>query len=156
MGKSRNEKLKGLNSLSKKQSLNSKWKEVARWNRLHAEALHDYAIIAARILQALKNRGLKQADLAKLLDVTPQALTRIVKGRQNLTLQTIRRIEDVLNISLISVHKKDSAILQDKVKFVPVQIHLHYRLTSRIYDGAIDRTKEQESTGNINPIKSAS
>ncbi len=99
-----------LNSISKPEGKNARWKKIAKWNREHAEAFDDFTIIATRILQTLKARGMTQKDLAEKLGVTPQALTRIVKGRQNLTLQSIRKIEQALEISLITVHQSCTSI----------------------------------------------
>lgn len=111
MALSRKEKMEKLARSSQVDGVDAKWKKIARWNREHADALEDYTIIASRILQCLKDKGMTQRQLAELLGVSPQALTRIVKGRQNLTLQTIRKIEKVLDISLITVTMKHKPTL---------------------------------------------
>jgi len=100
----REEKIAKLKRLNKKGRSTSKWKEIAEWNQKHAESLDDFVIIAGKIRHALKKRGWDQTILAKALGVSPQALTRIMKGRQNLTLQTIRMLEKVLETQLITVH----------------------------------------------------
>jgi len=106
----REEKIAKIKSLSKPSGNDEKWKKIAKWNRDHADALLDYATIAMRIADAIKEKNMKQKDLAQLLDVTPQALTRIMKGRQNLTLQSIRKIENILEIKLVTIHEPKSKI----------------------------------------------
>ena len=116
MKKTKKEKIELLNRISKPEGANVRWKKIARWNRGHAESLEDFTIIASQILQTLKARGMTQKELAQKLEVSPQALTRIVKGRQNLALQTIRKIENVLDITLISVNRQPTSMVVNKVK----------------------------------------
>lgn len=117
MKKTKEEKLEILNKISRPKSEKDKWQKIAEWNQDHAESLDDLVKIASRILETLKARDMTQKELAEKMDVSPQALTRIVKGRQNLTLQTIRKIEKALNISLITVHDRDSMVISDKIRF---------------------------------------
>jgi len=44
-----------------------------------------------------------QKKLAKLMGVSPQYINKVVKGKENLTLETITKIEQVLGITLIEV-----------------------------------------------------
>lgn len=120
MKKTIKEKLDILNNISKPEGKNASWKKIAKWNQDHAESLEDFVIIATRIAQTLKARGMTQKELAGKLGVSPQALTRIMKGRQNLTLQSIRMIEEVLDISLITVQRSGIPMISNQVKFVSV------------------------------------
>ena len=94
-----------LQAISTKDGADSKWKQIAKWNRKHKDALDDFVVIAGHIRKTLNEKEWTQTELAEKMDVTPQALTRIMKGRQNLSLQTIRKIEQVLDVRLITVHK---------------------------------------------------
>jgi len=104
MKKTKGKKIDRLQAISKKDRADSKWKKIAEWNRMHKEALDDLVVIAGHIRKSLKEKGWNQTELAEKMGVTPQALTRIMKGRQNLSLQTIRKIEQVLDVCLITVH----------------------------------------------------
>lgn len=117
----RQEKIEQLKGISKKDAPNAKWKEIARWNEQHADCLDDLVIIATHIRSVLKDKGLSQKELAAALEVSPQALTRIMKGRQNLSLQSIRRIEKVLNIRLISIHEQhEQAAMMPRETIIPI------------------------------------
>lgn len=59
--------------------------------------------IALRILARLKELDWTQAKLAEEMNVSPQYVSKIVKGRENLTLETIALIETALAILLITV-----------------------------------------------------
>lgn len=60
--------------------------------------------IALLILSALKDKGWSQKQLAETLGVTQQQVSKIIKGKENLTLQTIARIESVLDIQLVEIN----------------------------------------------------
>lgn len=64
--------------------------------------------IATRVKQALETRSMMQKELASLAGIRPQQLSRILKGKVNLTLRTITRLEEVLDIKLLEVPVGDS------------------------------------------------
>ena len=68
--------------------------------------------VAIKINRILRQRGMKQNQLAEMLDVSPQQVNKILKGRENLTLDTIERIESVLDVDLIVVLREDEAIVK--------------------------------------------
>lgn len=54
--------------------------------------------------ERIKNRDwLDKSDLAEVLNVTPQQISKIVKGQENFTLETICKIEKALDIEIISI-----------------------------------------------------
>jgi UDP-N-acetylglucosamine 1-carboxyvinyltransferase len=55
------------------------------------------------IAQIRQDRGLTQAEFAKLLGTSQSAVNRMEHGRQNMSLETLGRISDVLNKQLISL-----------------------------------------------------
>lgn len=69
--------------------------------------------VAINVLEALKQKGLSQKDLAKKMKVSAQQVNKILKGQQNLTLETISKLESALEISLIEIIdlKKDQEII---------------------------------------------
>jgi len=100
------EKIALLNAKATPTNKDAKWLQIAKWNEEHADALEDYMVIALRISSALKAKKMTQKELATQLGVTPQALTRIIKGRQNLTLNKVRQIEKALGISIMTIKKE--------------------------------------------------
>lgn len=95
------DKINRVQSLVSKET--SGWREKAEYRKANRGWLKRSAEIAVRILTELRSKGISQAELARMMDVTPQHITKLVKGQENLTLETIGKIESVLNISLISV-----------------------------------------------------
>jgi plasmid maintenance system antidote protein VapI len=80
----------------------SKWKQNAAF-RLENSWMEYSAQVARRILAIIKdNDELNQSRLAEMLNVTPQQITKIVKGQENLTLETIYKLSKALNVELIT------------------------------------------------------
>ena len=59
--------------------------------------------IASLIYQVRQERGLTQAEFARKLGTSQSAVNRIEHGKQNLSLETLGRISEVLQKSLISI-----------------------------------------------------
>lgn len=68
--------------------------------------LDESARIALMVLNALKARGMSQKYLADQMGTTPQYISKIVKGSENLTLETIKKLEQMLGLVILS--KSDS------------------------------------------------
>lgn len=81
----------------------SNWKEKAHF-RKNNPWLREYSSkIARRVLSAIEeNKDLNQVKLAESLSVSPQQISKIVKGQENLTLETIYKLSKALNFELIS------------------------------------------------------
>ena len=75
--------------------------ERARKKSQDAPWLRKSTRIAVRVLSRLKELGMSQKELAEKLKVTPQYVSKIVKGNENLTLETICGLETALGITLI-------------------------------------------------------
>lgn len=59
--------------------------------------------IAERISEILKDKGLTQKDLARLLNKRDSEISRWLTGRHNFTTQTIARIQTALECNIISI-----------------------------------------------------
>ena len=96
------EKLNALKSYTP-----SEWREKAHWRRENREWLKKSREIALAVLNAIRNNpAMTQKELARQMGVSPQYVSKILKGEENLSLQTITKLESILGIELISVHKQ--------------------------------------------------
>jgi len=82
----------------------SKWREKAEWRRANKQWLKKSQNIALAILNCLDKNEMTQTELADKMNVSQQYVSKIVKGSENLSLETISKIESVLDIELISVN----------------------------------------------------
>jgi len=92
---------KKLAELSKGKTGNAT--ERIGWRRQNEAWLKKSQAIAIMILSAIRARGISQAELARLMNVSPQQISKIVKGKENLTIETITKLETALCIILIPV-----------------------------------------------------
>jgi antitoxin component HigA of HigAB toxin-antitoxin module len=53
--------------------------------------------IALKVLRYLRENGMTQKALATELGFSPQYMSKVLKGRENLTLETISKIQNAIN-----------------------------------------------------------
>ena len=88
------------------------WQKDAKFYEENKEWLDLSAKIAIKILSTLRHNRKEnrypatQKDLAEIMNITPQQVNKMVKGTENLTLETISRVEKALDIQLINIHKE--------------------------------------------------
>lgn len=97
----------------------SNWLEQIEKYEIDNEWLDKSALIAIKILSTLKSKSISQKDLAESIGVSPQYINKVVKGSENLSLETICKIEKSLGINLISVpYYEKSQVITDN--FAPL------------------------------------
>jgi ribosome-binding protein aMBF1 (putative translation factor) len=103
----------------------SGWLEKAQWREDNKQWLDRSAKIAIKILSILRNNRKEnrlpnsQKDLAELMGVSPQQVNKMVKGTENLTLETISKIEKALGIQLMEISETYPKSLQQDREFEP-------------------------------------
>ena len=80
-----------------------KWLAEAKERQDNEAWLNVSSAIALRILTWLRKNKMTQKELSQQLGYSPQYVNTIVKGSENLTLETIVKIEKILGIKLIEV-----------------------------------------------------
>jgi ribosome-binding protein aMBF1 (putative translation factor) len=79
----------------------SKWREEAEWRRANASWLRHSQMIAVKVLLRMKQEHMTQKTLAERMNCTQQYVSKILKGNENMSLDTLTKLEDALNINLI-------------------------------------------------------
>ena len=98
-----------LNSIISEEK--SGWLEKAKWREENEGWLDISFAISVKILGALRKNKKSdtypknQKQLAEAMDCSPQYVNKVLKGAENLQLETISRIGKILNIQLIEVPK---------------------------------------------------
>ncbi len=95
---SKNEKLKKITSSNK-----SDWLKEAEEELAHASERKNARKVALRVLHLLREQGLTQTELAERMGVSRQQVTKIVKGKENFTFETIDKLEKALNVTLMTI-----------------------------------------------------
>lgn len=58
--------------------------------------------IAIKVLMKLEDKGWSQKDLAREMGVSPQQISKIVSGKENLTIETQIKLQNILNIPVLA------------------------------------------------------
>lgn len=99
---SKNEKFNALVSKEKTTTIERNKERIK--NRAF---LRESQSIAMKVLDKLDELGWTQKRLAKELKVSPQQITKIVSGKENLTIETQVKLQEVLDIPILaSYHEK--------------------------------------------------
>ena len=81
----------------------SKWREEAEWRRENRYWLVYSQRIALLLLAYMKKEHLTQAAVAEQMGCTQQYVSKLLKGSENLTIETIAKIERVTSSRLMAV-----------------------------------------------------
>lgn len=81
----------------------SRWRENAIYRLENSRWLRRSQKIAMEMLDRMDFLGLNQKELAKRMGCTPQYVSKILKGKENLSLETISKIEEALEMEFQSV-----------------------------------------------------
>ena len=84
----------------------SKYLQNAKFRIENKKWLSYSSNIALRVLAALEeNEHMIKETLAQMIGVSPEYMNKILKGRENLSLETIVKLSEALNIELITFPK---------------------------------------------------
>jgi ribosome-binding protein aMBF1 (putative translation factor) len=89
-----------LKLVSKEQS---KWYEHAQWREENRGWLKHSQKIAIKVLSRLNELNLTKEQLSKETNIPMETINNIVKGKENLTLENISKLEVFLQINLLSL-----------------------------------------------------
>ena len=81
----------------------SKWREEAEYRRANKCWLRRSQKIAVKILSKMRGSGISQTELAHKMVCSQQYVSKILKGQENLSLETISKIEDSRGLSLLVI-----------------------------------------------------
>jgi len=73
-------------------------------------------ILATKIANGIKSKGLKKKEFAELMDKVPSEISKWLSGTHNFTIDTLFDIERVLSIQLLDTNNWDYYDKYEKVK----------------------------------------
>lgn len=78
----------------------SKWREEAEYRRANRTWLRYSQHIALLMLNKMDALGINRKQLAEKMNCSPQYISKVLKGQENLSLETLSKIEATLGISI--------------------------------------------------------
>ncbi len=92
----------------------STWKAQAKWRKQNKAWLDLSFAIALKVLGHLRKEGITQKQLAEKMQCSPQYLNKILRGKENLTLETICKLQRVTGLQLIEVVAKPLVLEEER------------------------------------------
>ena len=86
---------------SHQSSTPSRFTEEATWRKENASWLRWSRQLAVTLIGYMQDNGLKRNDLAQRLNVSPQYVSKLLSGTENLSFKSIANIEERLGISCL-------------------------------------------------------
>lgn len=80
----------------------SKWKEEAEYRLANKSWLRYSQKIALLMLDKMEQKGITQKQLAEQMSCSQQYVSKILKGKENLSLETLSKIESALSIQILT------------------------------------------------------
>ena len=81
----------------------SHWREDAQWRKDNAHWLKYARQITLHVLQAMDDQSVTQQELARRMGCSQQYISNLLKGSQNMTLETLARLESALHIHILAL-----------------------------------------------------
>lgn len=91
---------KNLNSKVRRTA--TRWKARAKQDSSNRKNIRRAQAFALELLDYMDDEGIKQKDLAKKMNVSPQQVSKILSAKSNLTFETLDKIEDALGVIISS------------------------------------------------------
>jgi transcriptional regulator with XRE-family HTH domain len=91
---------KNLNQIVTKTA--TQWKQRAAKDRVNRKKISRAQKFALELLEYLDENNIKQKELAELMGVSPQQVSKIIRAQANLTFETLDKIEEALEIIISS------------------------------------------------------
>ncbi len=111
------------NRLKETSKQDNTWVERAKYRKENRAWLDISFAIAVKVMSALKENKAEnifpktQKELAKAMFCSPQYVNKLLKGAENLQLETIVKIEQILDINLIEVPQFQTTIKVEIEKY---------------------------------------
>ena len=80
----------------------SRWRENAEWRIANKSWLRYSQQIAMMMLDRMEKLHMSQKQLSELMGCSQQYVSKVLKGQENLSLETLSKIERCLNLQIIA------------------------------------------------------
>lgn len=88
-------------SVLEEHEVRTDWRAKAQWRRENRRWLRYSGYIAVAVIHRLAELKMSQKELAEKMGCSPQYVSKLLKGSENLTLETISKLEETLGLDLV-------------------------------------------------------
>lgn len=90
-----------------------KWRGGVEFRKANKEWLSLSADIALKVMDEMERQEIKGNELAVRMGVSPQQVSKILKGRENLKLETIAKINQALGVKVVTIIAEDEMVVKN-------------------------------------------
>jgi ribosome-binding protein aMBF1 (putative translation factor) len=94
----------------------SDFEKKALWRKENKNWLRKSSAIAIKVHSAIICKGISQKAFAEKMGVSAQYITKILKGNENLSLETISKLETALGIQLIEISSTNHYVVPQSIQ----------------------------------------
>lgn len=94
---------RAIKFLEAHESGSSRFIKDSVWRKENATWLRWSRKLAVTLIGYMQDNGMKRADLASKLGVSPQYVSKLLSGTENLSFKSIANIEEKLGISCLAI-----------------------------------------------------
>lgn len=123
--------------------IDTKTEEKANWRIANRQWLRVSQDIAFDILERLDELAWTQKDLAAKMGVSPQYVNKLVKGSENLTLETLVKLQAILDIPLLASYFKAKQTAPKPAVFAYGEEIVDYVVASPADRDAVETIKQE-------------
>lgn len=87
-----------------------RWRENAQWRQENEFWLTYSRHITLQVLRRMDEQSVTQVELARRMGCTQQYVSNLLKGSSNMTLETIARLENALDLDLLKSKLSDATL----------------------------------------------
>jgi len=109
--------------------------------------LKESQIIALKVLQKLDYLKWSQADLAREMWVSPQQISKIVCGKENLTIETQIKLQNILDIPILASYYEER-VKQSEIVIVKIAVD-KIIYSQDIHLSETSKTKEKKISASL-------
>lgn len=86
----------------------ARWRKNAQWRQENEFWLSYARHITLQVLRRMEEQSVTQVELARRMGCTQQYVSNLLKGSSNMTLETIARLENALDMDLLKSALSDT------------------------------------------------
>lgn len=122
--------------------------QVKRRNK-NRDMLRESQKISIKILSRLNELNWKQIDLARELGVSPQQVHKIVSGKENLGLETLIKLQTLLDIPILASYYEDKMQKHTAISTISGGEAVKYEFVAPVSQ---KRSSENAGTGTLKVV----
>ncbi|MDI9882743.1 helix-turn-helix transcriptional regulator [Flectobacillus longus] len=102
------------------------------------EMLRESQRVALKVLERLRQMNWSQKDLALAMEVSPQQVSKIVSGKENLTIETQVKLQSILDIPILASYYEKKQTTEGNTYSIKRADTIHAEPSEYVSEGPVE------------------